>query len=750
MSNGLRQELGRLSIQQISSNNGNGNTYANRPRDSTIASEGEAVDIFNLYGSGTTESLDGSGPEDVKRDSWRSSQNSNGFTSNVDGSEMRDSTIGVAYGSPLKYQNDVNGARNEDGGERNRESEISWSGPMNMLSARNSQDNDEEILNGVQNDDERRRYSERSIGTPDISITEHINPNSNPNSNLSDHHHHHDNNQDLRKQSLVSSIASSSYQQHQHEDTSRLSPQRPKSTNSRRTSGSNNGIDITRRNGNGSNHSSASTNTSISEIGNKSQHSVAGSSQYPGEEDDAFMVRNTYARLEKEGVHGDGWDQGVERTRGGPSMSSGKRATVYPATKSSDIGEQERQYLASLDRYGFVNDPHRNRSENRIALIPSSPLKQIPKLPSKSPLEGKPKVEPNNSLIPSNDSGPSAKQPPSSPRLGGNEELKIKQKEIERVDKWGKMMSIKKRDKGGNISEWNWSSTTNIDKMNKRIYKGIPDRWRMAAWWTLAQDHENKGKGKAKSIEELQSDYRNTLDLPSTFDVQIDLDVPRTISGHTMFVTRYGAGQRNLWHVLHCFSQVCETCGYVQGMGPIAATLLCYFDPERTYALLVRLHDDYGMHDIFEPGFPGLLEAFYVQERLMEWLMPDVYQSFQRNMISSSSWGTKWYITLFVNTIPFSQQLRIWDALWLDGRDVMIITTLAILWSFRDLLSSPKATFESILSLLSSYFVIEDEDSLMRWIRKVINQSDIRTKMNQWRLDWHELVKQGKNHEALL
>jgi len=68
--------------------------------------------------------------------------------------------------------------------------------------------------------------------------------------------------------------------------------------------------------------------------------------------------------------------------------------------------------------------------------------------------------------------------------------------------------------------------------------------------------------------------------MPSTHDVQIDLDVPRTISGHTLFVTRYGAGQRNLFHVLHCFSLICDTCGYCQGMGPIAATLLCYFDPE--------------------------------------------------------------------------------------------------------------------------------------------------------------------------
>ena len=76
------------------------------------------------------------------------------------------------------------------------------------------------------------------------------------------------------------------------------------------------------------------------------------------------------------------------------------------------------------------------------------------------------------------------------------------------------------------------------------------------------------------------ANIQNSIDLPSILDVQIDLDVPRTISGQTQFVTRYGAGQRSLFHVLHCFSIRCHECEYVQGMGPIAATLLCYFEPE--------------------------------------------------------------------------------------------------------------------------------------------------------------------------
>ena len=45
-----------------------------------------------------------------------------------------------------------------------------------------------------------------------------------------------------------------------------------------------------------------------------------------------------------------------------------------------------------------------------------------------------------------------------------------------------------------------------------------------------------------RGVEKLGEDYRDGLDKPSTYDIQIDLDVPRTIGGHIMFRTRYGAG----------------------------------------------------------------------------------------------------------------------------------------------------------------------------------------------------------------
>lgn len=47
--------------------------------------------------------------------------------------------------------------------------------------------------------------------------------------------------------------------------------------------------------------------------------------------------------------------------------------------------------------------------------------------------------------------------------------------------------------------------------------------------------------------------------------------------------------------------------------------------------MLVHFHDEYQMHDIFLPGFPGLLEAIYIQERITEKMLPHVYASFVRH-----------------------------------------------------------------------------------------------------------------------
>lgn len=74
-----------------------------------------------------------------------------------------------------------------------------------------------------------------------------------------------------------------------------------------------------------------------------------------GEDPDAFHVRNTYAQLEMSGVKGDGYEEGVERTRAriGASRSSQLNAQAALGDgneKSRELDPKEIQTLASLDR----------------------------------------------------------------------------------------------------------------------------------------------------------------------------------------------------------------------------------------------------------------------------------------------------------------------------------------------------------------------------------------------------------------
>lgn len=65
-------------------------------------------------------------------------------------------------------------------------------------------------------------------------------------------------------------------------------------------------------------------------------------------------------------------------------------------------------------------------------------------------------------------------------------------------------------------------------------------------------------------------------------------------------------------------------------------------------------------------------------------------------------------------------------------------------------ITSTQANFESVLSLLSSFFVPEDENALMTWIEKVFMDKKLRADMRQWRQDWKRLVAEGKQGSALL
>ena len=67
--------------------------------------------------------------------------------------------------------------------------------------------------------------------------------------------------------------------------------------------------------------------------------------------------------------------------------------------------------------------------------------------------------------------------------------------------------------------------------------------------------------------------------------------------------------QRLLFRVLHAMALYLPDTGYVQGMAALAATLLCYYEEDKAFVMLVRLWMHRGLEKLYESGFSGLMDA---------------------------------------------------------------------------------------------------------------------------------------------
>ncbi|KAH7627075.1 hypothetical protein B0T09DRAFT_38979 [Sordaria sp. MPI-SDFR-AT-0083] len=250
----------------------------------------------------------------------------------------------------------------------------------------------------------------------------------------------------------------------------------------------------------------------------------------------------------------------------------------------------------------------------------------------------------------------------------------LKKKELERSEKWRKMAKVVQRfpledggeGEGQGLGQgMNFEFDTKNPKLIERTWKGIPDCWRSAAWFSFLATSA-KNANSTETDEVLIAAFKRFQDISSPDDVQIDLDVPRTVNGHIMFRKRYSGGQRLLFRVLHAISLYFPDTGYVQGMAPLAATLLCYYDEERCFIMMVRLWRYRGLSRLYSPNFEGLLSTLDDFEK--HWLAgKDVASKLTELAIDPTAYGTRWYLTLFNLSIPFAAQLRVWDIFMLLG-----------------------------------------------------------------------------------
>ncbi|KAK9460744.1 rab-GTPase-TBC domain-containing protein [Lipomyces oligophaga] len=295
------------------------------------------------------------------------------------------------------------------------------------------------------------------------------------------------------------------------------------------------------------------------------------------------------------------------------------------------------------------------------------------------------------------------------------------ERETRRQAKWQAMAKAESTSPGSTVYSFQIDNT-----LISRTYKGIPDAWRSAAWYSSITYSARKEKNFVTD-EQLLSRYDELLTTDSSADNQIDLDVPRTIAGHVLFSARYSGGQRLLFRVLHAFSLTREDVGYVQGMAPLAATLLCYYDERTAYIMMCRLFSVRHFDILYAPGFGGLFDAFEVFKTALE--ARPAGRKILNLGIDPMLFATKWYLTLFHYALQFPMQLRIWDVFFLGPPNgdssvaatfnILHATALAIVDVFSATVLS--LDFEHSLTLLSTIVDVKNPDLFMRVVKQEYN-----------------------------
>ncbi|NXB32020.1 US6NL protein, partial [Eulacestoma nigropectus] len=238
-----------------------------------------------------------------------------------------------------------------------------------------------------------------------------------------------------------------------------------------------------------------------------------------------------------------------------------------------------------------------------------------------------------------------------------------KQQEIERVDKWLKMLK-------------KWGKYRNSDKV-RRKRKSIclegNQRSLEHCLILLITFLEISGL-PVKQMKEQAKCFSSEIK-------QIDLDVNRTFRNHIMFRDRYGVKQQALFHVLSAYSVYNTEVSYCQGMSQIAAILLMYLNEEDAFWALAQLLTDqrHAMHGFFIPGFPKLQRFQAHHEQILNKMFPKLKKHMDKEQMTTGIYTTKWFLQCFIDRTPFTLTLRLWDIYILEGERVLTAMAYTIL-----------------------------------------------------------------------
>ncbi|MFS7949985.1 putative Rab-GTPase-TBC domain-containing protein [Helianthus anomalus] len=179
---------------------------------------------------------------------------------------------------------------------------------------------------------------------------------------------------------------------------------------------------------------------------------------------------------------------------------------------------------------------------------------------------------------------------------------------------------------------------------------------------------------------------------------QIEKDLPRTFPGHPALD---GDGRNALRRLLTAYARHNPLVGYCQAMNFFAGLLLLLMPEENAFWALLGILDDYfeGYYseEMIESQVDQLVFEELVRERFPKLVNHLDYLGVQVAWVSGP-----WFLSIFMNMLPWESVLRVWDVLLFHGNRVMLFrTALALMELYGPALVTTKDAGDAITLLQS-------------------------------------------------
>ncbi|XP_037407241.1 TBC1 domain family member 8B-like [Triticum dicoccoides] len=197
------------------------------------------------------------------------------------------------------------------------------------------------------------------------------------------------------------------------------------------------------------------------------------------------------------------------------------------------------------------------------------------------------------------------------------------------------------------------------------------------------------GDGKPKASQDLSSEK---------WKGQIEKDLPRTFPGHPALDED---GRNALRRLLTAYARHNPSVGYCQAMNFFAGLLLLLMSEENAFWALTGIMDDY-----FEGYFSEEMIESQVDQLVLEELVREKFPKLVNHLdylgVQVAWVAGPWFLSIYMNMLPWETVLRVWDVLLFDGNRVMLFrTALALMELYGPALVTTKDAGDAVTLLQS-------------------------------------------------